>query len=70
VPRNEFWPIGGPQWDALGRSSSGKLFLVEAKSHISELISTSKAENKKSRERIQKSLEETKGYPKSKSEFD
>jgi hypothetical protein len=69
VSLNEFWPRGGPQWDALGRSSSGKLLLVEAKSHISELISTLRAEDKNSIERIQRSLEETKGYLNSKSEF-
>jgi hypothetical protein len=33
-PLNDFWPKNGPQWDALGKSTSGKLFLVEAKSHI------------------------------------
>jgi len=70
VPLSQFWPEGGPQWDALGKSSSGKLFLVEAKSHISELISTLRAEDKNSIEKIQKSLEETKGYLNSKSEFD
>jgi hypothetical protein len=69
VPLSQFWPKGGPQWDALGKSSSGKLFLVEAKSHISELISTLRAEDKNSIGKIQKSLEETKGYLNSKSEF-
>lgn len=69
-PLDEFWPRGGPQWDALGKSTSGKLFLVEAKSHISELISNLKAKDKISIERIRKSLEETKGYLNSKSEFD
>jgi hypothetical protein len=70
VPLSQFWPEGGPQWDALGRSSSGKLFLVEAKSHISELKSTSKAKSDNSRERIQKSLQETKDCLNSKSELD
>jgi hypothetical protein len=42
-----------------GKSSSEKLFLVEAKSHISEFISTLKAENKNSIKRITKSLEDT-----------
>ena len=45
-PLKGFWPKNGPQWDALGKSTSGKLFLVEAKSHIPELISTLKASNK------------------------
>ena len=40
----DFWPKCGPRWDAQ-LSSSGKLFLVEAKSHITELISDFKATN-------------------------
>ena len=35
----EFWPSGGPQWDALGRAASGEIVLVEAKAHIAELLS-------------------------------
>jgi len=70
IPLSQFWPKGGPQWDALGKSSSGKLFLVEAKLHVSELISTLKAENGNSRRRILKSLEDTKCYLNSKTEFD
>jgi len=58
----QFWPDGGPQWDALGKSSSGKLFLVEAKSHIPELISSLQAEDQGSIEKIKKSLRETKRY--------
>jgi hypothetical protein len=70
TPLAQFWPRGGPQWDALGKSSSEKLFLVEAKSHISELISTLKAENENSVKRIAKSLEATKHYLSSETEFD
>ena len=55
----EFWPKSGPRWDALAKSSSGKLFLVEAKSHIPELISICRA-NKKSMPLIKKSLDATK----------
>ena len=66
----EFWPKGGPQWDALGRSSQGKLLLVEAKSHISELFSTLKAENPYSKKRIVDSLDETKNRIGSKTDFD
>jgi hypothetical protein len=36
---DEFWPPGGPQWDALGRGPSGEVVLVEAKAHVSELLS-------------------------------
>jgi hypothetical protein len=67
---DRFWPKRGPQWDALGRSSSGKLFLVEAKSHIPELISTLRAKNPRSKAMIQKSLEDTQKDLGSKSDFD
>jgi hypothetical protein len=58
----DFWPQNGPQWDALGKSDNSYMFLVEAKSHISELISTMKAKNPDSRRRIRRSLEKTKQY--------
>lgn len=38
-----FWPRRGPQWDALGRTSTGEVLLVEAKSHPNEMRSTCKA---------------------------
>ena len=62
IPLFQFWPKGGPQWDALGKSSSGKLFLVEAKSHIPELISSLQAGDEESIKKIKTSLEETKDY--------
>jgi hypothetical protein len=34
-----FWPSGGPQWDALGISSSKDVILIEAKAHFDELTS-------------------------------
>lgn len=37
VPLREFWPASGPRWDALARTESGKLILVEAKAHIDEI---------------------------------
>jgi len=36
VPLNDFWPKSGPRWDALARTSSGKLILIEAKAYIEE----------------------------------
>ena len=69
-PLNDFWPKNGPQWDALGKSTSGKLFLVEAKSHIPELISTLKASNPASADKIQRSLEQTRKSFGAKSDFD
>jgi len=59
-PLRDFWPRSGPRWDGLGKSSSGKIFLVEAKSHIPELISSLKATNEASKTKILSSLEETK----------
>ncbi|SHF28827.1 hypothetical protein SAMN02745157_2110 [Kaistia soli DSM 19436] len=35
----DFWPARGPQWDALAKTDSGAVVLVEAKSQISELFS-------------------------------
>ena len=55
-----FWPASGPRWDALAKSNSGKLFLVEAKSHITELISDFKGNNQASIDKINRSLNQTK----------
>ena len=38
-PLREFWPRYGPQWDALGRTDQGAVFLVEAKANIPEFVS-------------------------------
>ncbi len=35
----DFWPMRGPRWDGLARTSSGDVFLVEAKAHIGEMVS-------------------------------
>src|SRR5688500_1099102 len=37
-PLDEFWPVGGPRWDGLARTKSGKVLLVEAKAHIEEMV--------------------------------
>jgi hypothetical protein len=55
----EFWPEGGPCWDALARvtgCSAEGVVLVEAKSHASGVQSSCRAENPVSRARIQASL--------------
>lgn len=70
-PLNEFWPRRGPQWDALGRrESTGEVFLVEAKSHIPELISSLQATDRASKKRILDSLNKTKVALGSKTDFD
>ncbi len=56
----DFWPRGGPQWDALATTSDGRVLLCEAKAHVSELRSDCKASSRDSREQILKSLEKTK----------
>lgn len=66
----DFWPNNGPQWDVLGKSDSGKVFLVEAKSHIGELSSSIGAKDKDSVQRIRQSLQETKSFLHSNAETD
>ena len=39
-----FWPKGGPQWDALAKTSDGGVVLIEAKSHFAELASSCQAQ--------------------------
>jgi hypothetical protein len=36
----DFWPTRGPQWDALGRTDTDEVILVEAKAHIDEMFSS------------------------------
>jgi hypothetical protein len=55
-----FWPKSGPQWDALGKSKNGAVFLVEAKANIPEMVSPATQAGQKSRLLINKSLNETK----------
>ena len=48
VSLSDFWPSRGPVWDGLGRSDNGKVYLVEAKSHISEVLSPKTGAGEKS----------------------
>jgi exonuclease III len=52
----DFWPAGGPMWDGLARTSTGDVLLVEAKAHISELVSGGSRASAKSLQHIRKSL--------------
>lgn len=70
VSLTDFWPSRGPVWDGLGRSETGKVFLVEAKSHISEVLSPKTGAGVKSLSKIKKSLNETKTFLHSNSEHD
>ena len=66
----DFWPDRGPQWDALGRAEDGTVLLVEAKSHIPEIMSSLGAKFAKSEKLILSSLNETKEYLNGRSEGD
>jgi hypothetical protein len=56
VRLNEFWPKRGPNWDGLGISESGNRFLIEAKSHIQEMVSPPSGASDQSLEFIDESL--------------
>jgi hypothetical protein len=62
VPLKDFWPKGGPVWDALARTPQGRVFLIEAKAHIPELDSPPSAASPKSLHRIAKSLNDTRAF--------
>ncbi len=70
VSLSDFWPSRGPVWDGLGKSETGEVFLVEAKSHISEVLSPKTGAGVKSLRKIKKSLDETKSFLNSNSEHD
>jgi hypothetical protein len=59
IVRSAFWPEMGPQWDAIGKTQE-RIFLVEAKSHIPELLSSLKSTNLESTRTIISSLQLTK----------
>lgn len=62
-PLEEFWPKGGPQWDGLGRSDDGRVFLIEGKANLPEVISPgTHAKSPLSIALIKKSLEKTKTF--------
>ena len=56
---NEFWPRSGARWDGLAVTSDGKYILVEAKGHISELLSGPCKATGNSLKRIERALDET-----------
>ena len=64
----EFWPRGGPVWDALGviesdtRMGGTGVLLVEAKSHPPEIYGNGCQASLKSRKKIEAALEETKRW--------
>jgi len=59
---NDFWPIGGPHWDGLGKGNDGSVFLVEAKAHIPEIVSSPSGASGESLNTIRAQLERTKDF--------
>jgi len=58
----DFWPNLGPQWDALAKTKSGRIILLEAKANVPEVVSPATGASPTSRELIEKSLSETKAF--------
>lgn len=58
----DFWPAGGPVWDALGISSAGTRILVEAKAHIAEAASPASKASELSLAHIRRSLAEARAH--------
>ncbi len=55
---SNFWPARGPQWDALGRTDTGEVILVEAKAHIQEMFSAGTRSSKRSLQRIKSAFDQ------------
>lgn len=62
VPLGDFWPKLGPQWDGLAKTDDGQILLVEAKANIPEAVSPGTGASAASRERIERSLDDTKKF--------
>jgi hypothetical protein len=62
VPLESFWPRQGPVWDGLARTDRGDLILVEAKAHISELVSDPTKASGRSLSKIRESLDTVKRF--------
>lgn len=62
IKLEDFWPKGGPQWDALATTSNNRILLIEAKANIPEIVSPASGASPKSKELIDQSLKRTKSY--------
>jgi hypothetical protein len=62
ISLDTFWPSKGPQWDALAKTTKGQVILVEAKAHISEIVTPATSAEGISKNLIEKSLNETKDF--------
>ena len=61
-PLKSFWPVRGPQWDALGRTDNGNVLLVGAKANVPELVSDKCQAGEKSKTLIRRSLREVQDF--------
>lgn len=60
VPLKAFWPAGRPRWDALARTDSGRIILVESKAYVEEAVDYRSRASANSLERIRGALAEAK----------
>ncbi len=58
----DFWPAGGPVWDGLARTSSGRSLLIEAKANVPEFDSSPTGASGRSLTKIEEALEETRTF--------
>ena len=61
-PLASFWPVRGPQWDALAQVGKAGGLLVEAKANIPEIVSPGTSAEGERRALLEKSLAELKFY--------
>jgi hypothetical protein len=62
IKLDDFWPAKGPQWDALAKTTSGHVILIEAKANIPEIVSSATGAGEVSKAIIDKSLGDTKAF--------
>jgi hypothetical protein len=67
---SDFWPNRGPVWDGLAKIDKKDILLIEAKSHIVELLSILKANANNSLGKISQSLTKTQDFLGAKSHLD
>ena len=58
----EFWPVRGPQWDALARVGTSGALLVEAKANVPEIVSPGTGAAGERKALLEKSLAELKAF--------
>lgn len=61
-PLNDFWPMRGPVWDAIGTTSDGIAIFIEAKAHIPEAASPGSRATPSSLQLIERSLAEARRW--------